>query len=84
MGVYNAAREVGLNIPDDIGIVAYGFNETAKTFTPSLSVINQDPRKLGKIAVELLIEEIECENPGGERQITINEEFIWNHSIKRK
>ena len=84
LGVYNAAREVGLNIPDDIGIVAYGFNETAKTFTPSLSVINQDPRKLGKIAVELLIEEIECENPGGERQITINEEFIWNHSIKRK
>ena len=83
LGVYNAAREVGMNIPDDIGIVAYGFNETAKTFTPSLSVINQDPRKLGKIAAEMLIEEIECEKPGGERQKTINEEFVWNDSIKR-
>lgn len=82
-GVYNAAREVGMNIPNDIGIVAYGFNETAGTFSPALSVINQDPRKLGKIAAEILIDEIECENPKGERHITIGEEFFWNESLKK-
>lgn len=84
LGVYHAAREVGVRIPDDIGLVAYGFNETAQTFTPTLSIINQDPRKIGKMAVEMLVEEIENENSDKKHQIIIEEEFLWNDSIKRK
>jgi LacI family transcriptional regulator len=84
LGVYQAAANVGLKIPDDIGVVAYGFNETAQTFTPTLSIINQDPRKLGEIAIEMLVDKIEKKNRFFKRQITINEEFIWNNSIKRK
>lgn len=84
MGVYNAAKEVGLKIPEDIGIVGFGFKDTAQSFSPSLCVINQDPRKIGQVAVDTLFEEIN--NPGIEnsQNIFIKEEFIWNNSILRR
>lgn len=84
LGAYHAAREVGLNIPEDIGMVAYGFNETVQNFTPPLAVINQDPRKLGRTAAETLIQEINRTGSDNSQNIEIEEEFFWNNSIKRK
>jgi LacI family transcriptional regulator len=84
LGVYHAANEVGINIPNDIGLFAYGYSEIAQTFRPSLSLINQDPRMLGNIAVEVLMDRIQKENNFLERQILLKEEFVWNDSIKRK
>jgi LacI family transcriptional regulator len=82
LGVYEAAENVGVNIPNDIGIVAYGFNEIARTFTPSLSVINQDPRRIGLAAAKMLIDEIKGSSASD--NVIIEEEFIWNSSIIRK
>ncbi len=84
LGAYHAAREVGVNIPDDIGIVAYGFNETAQNFTPPLAIINQDPRKLGRTAADMLIQEINRKASDNLQNIKIEEDFFWNSSIKRK
>jgi LacI family transcriptional regulator len=84
LGIYHAAKEVGVRIPEDIGIAAFGFNEIAQTFTPALSIINQNPRKIGLTAANMLIEEIKNKNADKKNQITIEEEFIWNDSILRK
>jgi LacI family transcriptional regulator len=84
LGVYKATGEVGLKIPDDIGIVGYGFNDTAQNFYPTLSIINQDPRKIGRAAAELLIEIIRNPGTSMQRNIIIEEEFLWNNSIIRK
>ena len=83
LGVYQAVMEKGLKIPDDIGVAGFGFNDTVQSFKPQLAIINQDPRKLGNAAAELLIEMIK--NPGIKRKknIIIKEEFIWNDSIKK-
>jgi LacI family transcriptional regulator len=80
-GVYKAVHEKGLKIPDDIGILAYGFNETAQNFSPTLSIIDQNPRKIGNTAANLLIKMIK--NPEAKRNenIILEEEFIWNNSI---
>ncbi len=59
LGVYQAAVEKGLKIPEDIGVAGFGFNDTVQSFTPPLAIINQDPRKLGSAAAGLLIEMIE-------------------------
>ena len=83
-GVYEAVREKGLKIPDDIGVLAYGFNETAQIFSPSLSVINQDPRKIGNTAAELLIKMIKNPDSKKNKNIIIDEEFVWNKSIFKK
>jgi len=84
LGVYHAAKEVGIKIPEDIGIAAFGFNEIAQTFTPPLSIINQNPRKIGLAATNMLIEKIANKNIDKTDQITIEEEFLWNDSILRK
>jgi len=85
LGIYRAAREVGIKIPEDLGVVAFGFYETAESFTPTLSVINQDPRIMGKMTMDILLNEIEQKKSGYSQQINLKvvEDLIWNNSLKR-
>jgi LacI family transcriptional regulator len=84
LGAYKAAKEAGLRIPEDIGIFGFGFNEITDFFDPQLTVINQDPRKIGLEAIKLLINEIEKKTKSGHSKIFIEEEFLWRKSVKRK
>lgn len=84
LGAYKAIEEAGLRIPGDIGIFSYGFSEITDFFNPALTVINQDPRKMGMEAVRLLINEIEKKSKGGQGRIFIEEEFLWRESVKRE
>lgn len=84
LGAYKAAKEAGLRIPEDIGIFGFGFNEITDFFDPQLTVINQDPRKMGLEAIKLLINEIEKKTKNGQSKICIEEEFLWRKSVKRK
>ena len=84
LGAYKAIKEVGMDIPKDIGIMGFGFSETAQMFSPTLSIIHQDPRKLGTAALEVLIEEIQNTMHDKSRNVIIEEEFIWNNSIIKK
>jgi LacI family transcriptional regulator len=84
LGAYKAAKEIGLKIPEDIGIFGYGFSEITDFFDPQLTVINQDPRKMGMEAIKLLINEIENKSKRGQSKIFIEEEFLWRKSVNRK
>jgi LacI family transcriptional regulator len=84
LGIYHAAKKKGVRIPEDIGIAAFGFYETAQLFTPPLCVINQNPRKIGKIAAEMLLDKIANKESNQKQKIIIKEEFVWNDSIQRK
>ena len=83
LGAYKAIRKSGLDIPGDIGIIGYGFSETAQLFSPSLTIINQDPRKMGLIAVNTLIDEILEEEKPEPLSIVIDEDFQWKTSVLR-
>ena len=82
LGAYKAAKEVGLRIPEDIGIFGFGFNEITDFFDPQLTVINQDPRKMGLEAIKLLINEIGKGTGVHPTQILVEEEFLWRKSVK--
>jgi len=82
LGAYKAAKEAGLRIPEDIGIFGFGFYEITDFFDPQLTLINQDPRKMGLEAVRLLIEEIESGSKSRHTEIFIEEEFLWRKSVK--
>lgn len=84
LGAYKAAKEAGLRIPEDIGIFGYGFYEITDFFDPQLTVINQDPRKMGIEACKLLINEIEKKIKSGRNKIFIEEEFLWRKSVNNK
>jgi LacI family transcriptional regulator len=83
-GAYKAIRKTGLKIPDDIGILGYGFSDTAQLFSPTLSIINQDPRKMGRIAANLLIDEIQGISQNSHTEILIEVDFQWNTSILKR
>jgi LacI family transcriptional regulator len=84
LGAYNAARSSGLKIATDIGIMGYGFSETAEILHPTLTIINQDPRKMGQIAVNTLLEEISNKSQNISKKVIIEEEFLWKHSILKR
>jgi DNA-binding LacI/PurR family transcriptional regulator len=83
LGVYIAAREAGLDIPADIGVMGYGFSDTTDIFNPSLSVINQDSRKMGRASAQRLIEEIEAEKKVKRVKIRLEESFLWKGSLRK-
>jgi LacI family transcriptional regulator len=84
LGAYKAAKEAGLRIPEDIGIFGFGFNEITDFFNPQLTVINQDPRKMGMEAIKLLVNEIENKKKNVINRILIEEEYLWRKSVKRR
>jgi DNA-binding LacI/PurR family transcriptional regulator len=53
-GVYLAARERGLRIPDDVSVVGFDDLPFAEVFEPPLTTIRIDPETLGSEAFELL------------------------------
>jgi DNA-binding LacI/PurR family transcriptional regulator len=52
LGALQAARRLGLNIPEDLGIVGFDDIPEAAYFYPPLTTVQQDTRRLGAIAVE--------------------------------
>jgi LacI family transcriptional regulator len=59
MGVINAANERGVRIPEDLSIIGYDDIHIAKFMTPSLTTIHQPKYRLGKAAVEALLNKLE-------------------------
>lgn len=59
MGVINAANEKGIRIPHDLSIIGYDDIHIAKFMSPSLTTIHQPKYRLGKAAVEALLNRLE-------------------------
>jgi DNA-binding LacI/PurR family transcriptional regulator len=57
MGVYKAARERGLEIPKDLSIIGYDDVTLSQYVSPPLTTVNQNSKKLGQRAAELLLYE---------------------------
>jgi len=71
LGIYDAASETGLRIPDDIDVICFGDSPVNKYLRPSLTCVDQPVRALGTKAMELLIEEIEYPETSGGKHLVI-------------
>lgn len=58
LGVYAAAAEVGVRIPDDLDIVCFGSASINKFLKPALTYIDQPTETIGRSAVDLVLEHI--------------------------
>lgn len=56
MGAYQAIREAGLRIPEDIAVVGFDDIPAAKMLTPSLTTVTQFQENLGRRAAEMMFE----------------------------
>lgn len=54
----DAARDLGLRVPEDLSLVGFDDVPTAELVTPKLTTVRQPLHAMGKLAVEMLIERI--------------------------
>jgi LacI family transcriptional regulator len=83
-GAYNAIKEAGLKIPDDIGVIALGHREFAELLSPTLTIIDSSPEVLGQRAMEVLVDEMTSSIPRGVHHILMDAVLRENHSLLPK
>lgn len=76
IGVYTAAKEVGMRIPDDIDLICFGNSPVQEFLSPPLSCINQPTDQLAKKSLDLLLENIDNSENFTVKQIVIDTELI--------
>jgi len=87
MGALIVIKEMGLTIPDDIGIVCFDDSDWALILEPSITVIRQPVYQLGSTAAELLIKKIKGNKDDSDPRptvVTLNTELIIRNSTKRQ
>ncbi len=57
-GIYTAAAEVGMKIPDDIDLICFGNTKAITLLTPPLSCIDQSTELISRYGMELILENI--------------------------
>lgn len=55
LGVYRIVKELGLSVPNDIGVVGYSNSEISQHVSPSLSTVEQSGYKMGETSFEFMI-----------------------------
>lgn len=56
--LYVVARELGINIPDDLSVVGFADLPESSLASPGLTTIRQDPHAIGRRAVQILLKRI--------------------------
>ena len=65
-GVYLAARELGLRIPEDVSVVGFDDLPFARVLSPPLTTLRADARRLGAVAFGVLAAVMAGEQVGGQ------------------
>ena len=81
VGVYHAAADLGLSIPDDISVVGYDDIPLASHVVPRLTTVAQPIQQLGEQAAQLLFEHID-EPDMSPKSITLRPELVVRNSTR--
>ncbi|HZG60966.1 MAG TPA: LacI family DNA-binding transcriptional regulator [Anoxybacillus sp.] len=84
VGVYQAAKELGLHIPNDLSVVGFDNTILATIVDPPLTTIAQPIDEMGRQVVDLLVREIEGEKTTKQRVILPPELIIRNSTRKNE
>jgi LacI family transcriptional regulator len=76
LGIYEAAKELGLRIPEDIDIICFGESDMINFLRPSLSCVSQHTQELGTAAVKTILEIIEHPDEIPERHVVVPTQLI--------
>lgn len=76
LGVYSAARELNLKIPDDIDVICFGNARVQNFLSPPLSCINQPTDLLAEASMEILLDNLSTGEGFEPRSIEIETDLI--------
>lgn len=79
MGVVKAAKEHGIQVPDEIAVVGFDNISFSSIFEPSLTTISQPLYKMGQLSMKLLMQQIKGV-PLDKTQYILDSELIVRES----
>ena len=79
IGAMRAFREAGLEIPRDVSVVGFDDIPAAAFHYPSLTTVRQPLRRMGELAVDMLVERIEASKEM-EPEIAVQPEIVVRES----
>ncbi|MNC49149.1 HTH-type transcriptional regulator DegA [compost metagenome] len=69
IGALQAAKELGLRVPEDVSIIGFDNTILASVTSPPLTTIAQPIEELGRHAVDILIEELKDHNKQPQQKV---------------
>jgi DNA-binding LacI/PurR family transcriptional regulator len=88
MGALVKIKEMGLNIPEDIGIIGFDDSDWAKIFNPPITTVSQPVYEMGKTAAMMLINKIngnsDYENNSASARIVVFETKLMERDSTKK
>lgn len=82
VGAIMRARDMGINVPDDISITGFDDIDVAEIVTPSLTTVHVPHRRMGQAAAELLLS-IRA-GKTDQKSIKLETRVVLRHSLQTK
>jgi len=84
-GILTVIKQMGLKVPEDIGLVAFDDSDLTQLFSPPITVISQPVYEIGSTAMEMMINEIKSDKDVEKTPIRkiLNTELIIRASTKK-
>lgn len=73
----NMAKKLGRNIPDDLSVIGFGYEHTHLLASPKISIIHQKAFEIGRVAVNLLVEQLNDEEHQEKTLVVPSELKLW-------
>ena len=83
LGIMEAARELGLRIPEDIDLICFGDPDAGRFLSPALSVVKQPAAELGTRAVQILLENIAHPDVTREHHVILPTQLVLRDTCVR-
>jgi len=84
LGMYEAAKELGIRIPDDVDMICFGDSDVGRFLSPAISVVRQPAREMGVRAVEILLENIAKHEITREHHVLLPTELVIRETCASK
>jgi LacI family transcriptional regulator len=85
IGAMLTAREMGFKIPQDIGIAGFANEPFTELVSPSLTSVDQDSIKMGRVAAKVFLNSIDDKfDPKWKEKIVLEPKLIIRESSNRK
>lgn len=81
---YTVIREAGFTIPDDVSVIGFDDSEMGAIADVPLTSVIHPKYQIGKLATEILIEQLEHPEGGLPQQMIINPTIALRNSVKQR
>jgi LacI family transcriptional regulator len=76
LGIYEAAKTLGIRIPDDIDMICFGDSDVGRFLSPAISVVRQPTHELGTKAAQMLLDFITAPDVREEQDVVLPTELV--------